>query len=211
MLSRGDDGPQRFQVEPIHPSSKPEARAIPMPMSVQPQRPFSVDPAKFRCGAEKGFSEPNRAPAAKFKGLLLWTKTKPRGVCQPVLHSKSRQSAVAAQLTKGPVTTSLIGLQLAAQLVHCDLQNGLQTPKTRQGSKADLQPRQAQLRTIHRRRQNPTRPNGDPEAPGAKSLVRTNVHFVAQRTRERALQNGCLLYTSPSPRDGLLSRMPSSA
>ena len=28
---------------------------------------------------------------------------------------------------------------------------------------------------------------------------------------ERALMNGCLLYTSPSPRDGLLSRMPSSA
>ena len=27
----------------------------------------------------------------------------------------------------------------------------------------------------------------------------------------RALVNGCLLYTSPSPRDGLLSRMPSSA
>ena len=25
------------------------------------------------------------------------------------------------------------------------------------------------------------------------------------------LTNGCLLYTSPSPRDGLLSRMPSSA
>ena len=25
------------------------------------------------------------------------------------------------------------------------------------------------------------------------------------------LQSGCLLYTSPSPRDGLLSRMPSSA
>ena len=25
------------------------------------------------------------------------------------------------------------------------------------------------------------------------------------------LPNGCLLYTSPSPRDGLLSRMPSSA
>ena len=24
-------------------------------------------------------------------------------------------------------------------------------------------------------------------------------------------RNGCLLYTSPSPRDGLLSRMPSSA
>ena len=26
-----------------------------------------------------------------------------------------------------------------------------------------------------------------------------------------ALKGGCLLYTSPSPRDGLLSRMPSSA
>ena len=26
-----------------------------------------------------------------------------------------------------------------------------------------------------------------------------------------ALDNSCLLYTSPSPRDGLLSRMPSSA
>ena len=26
-----------------------------------------------------------------------------------------------------------------------------------------------------------------------------------------ALRNSCLLYTSPSPRDGLLSRMPSSA
>ena len=28
---------------------------------------------------------------------------------------------------------------------------------------------------------------------------------------ERALAENCLLYTSPSPRDGLLSRMPSSA
>ena len=27
----------------------------------------------------------------------------------------------------------------------------------------------------------------------------------------KALKKGCLLYTSPSPRDGLLSRMPSSA
>ena len=32
------------------------------------------------------------------------------------------------------------------------------------------------------------------------------------KTREKAiLARGCLLYTSPSPRDGLLSRMPSSA
>ena len=28
---------------------------------------------------------------------------------------------------------------------------------------------------------------------------------------EEAVLGGCLLYTSPSPRDGLLSRMPSSA
>ena len=27
----------------------------------------------------------------------------------------------------------------------------------------------------------------------------------------RAMEQTCLLYTSPSPRDGLLSRMPSSA
>ena len=30
-------------------------------------------------------------------------------------------------------------------------------------------------------------------------------------TAARARNEGCLLYTSPSPRDGLLSRMPSSA
>ena len=29
--------------------------------------------------------------------------------------------------------------------------------------------------------------------------------------KPKALINFCLLYTSPSPRDGLLSRMPSSA
>ena len=29
--------------------------------------------------------------------------------------------------------------------------------------------------------------------------------------RKAGVDNGCLLYTSPSPRDGLLSRMPSSA
>ena len=33
----------------------------------------------------------------------------------------------------------------------------------------------------------------------------------ASTSRGRALRIVCLLYTSPSPRDGLLSRMPSSA
>ena len=43
------------------------------------------------------------------------------------------------------------------------------------------------------------------------------VFFSGSRLKEvvargcRALYIGCLLYTSPSPRDGLLSRMPSSA
>ena len=35
--------------------------------------------------------------------------------------------------------------------------------------------------------------------------------FVVAETAEKALPLACLLYTSPSPRDGLLSRMPSSA
>ena len=35
--------------------------------------------------------------------------------------------------------------------------------------------------------------------------------FVDQKPDVVALQELCLLYTSPSPRDGLLSRMPSSA
>ena len=47
---------------------------------------------------------------------------------------------------------------------------------------------------------------------GVPELVQENLagelpldHFVSARYK------GCLLYTSPSPRDGLLSRMPSSA
>ena len=34
---------------------------------------------------------------------------------------------------------------------------------------------------------------------------------VASKDNHFVLLSGCLLYTSPSPRDGLLSRMPSSA
>ena len=45
--------------------------------------------------------------------------------------------------------------------------------------------------------------------------LRGGVHFLYQVDLETALQqyleSTCLLYTSPSPRDGLLSRMPSSA
>ena len=37
-------------------------------------------------------------------------------------------------------------------------------------------------------------------------------HLIGTHTeQQRSISSGCLLYTSPSPRDGLLSRMPSSA
>ena len=38
-----------------------------------------------------------------------------------------------------------------------------------------------------------------------------NSHGVCNHQTERDRYQSCLLYTSPSPRDGLLSRMPSSA
>ena len=43
-------------------------------------------------------------------------------------------------------------------------------------------------------------------------MVRVRVRLrVRVRVRVRVRTRTCLLYTSPSPRDGLLSRMPSSA
>ena len=44
--------------------------------------------------------------------------------------------------------------------------------------------------------------------PGDKVLVELSTYDL---TRGRITYRFCLLYTSPSPRDGLLSRMPSSA
>ena len=38
-----------------------------------------------------------------------------------------------------------------------------------------------------------------------------HLHFQTLLDHDGAVVNACLLYTSPSPRDGLLSRMPSSA
>ena len=40
-------------------------------------------------------------------------------------------------------------------------------------------------------------------------FINNNQRYIAQRFYDD--DQGCLLYTSPSPRDGLLSRMPSSA
>ena len=41
--------------------------------------------------------------------------------------------------------------------------------------------------------------------------VREQIMDKYIRTQKTHLEQDCLLYTSPSPRDGLLSRMPSSA
>ena len=45
-----------------------------------------------------------------------------------------------------------------------------------------------------------------------KTGFKADIYFVGQdKLCIWAIDNACLLYTSPSPRDGLLSRMPSSA
>ena len=44
-----------------------------------------------------------------------------------------------------------------------------------------------------------------PRRAGSQLAIRDDGHMVG------SVSGGCLLYTSPSPRDGLLSRMPSSA
>ena len=51
------------------------------------------------------------------------------------------------------------------------------------------------------------------DAPEWDQTCRTRLGIIIPCGREvaEALSDDCLLYTSPSPRDGLLSRMPSSA
>ena len=49
---------------------------------------------------------------------------------------------------------------------------------------------------------------------GMELMNDDNLHVLgaaADFVRQKAVGDTCLLYTSPSPRDGLLSRMPSSA
>ena len=50
---------------------------------------------------------------------------------------------------------------------------------------------------------------GDTFTPIDRILIALST--VNSKAKEALLCGGCLLYTSPSPRDGLLSRMPSSA
>ena len=53
----------------------------------------------------------------------------------------------------------------------------------------------------------------DEESGGSEDIMHRlqNARDAFQRLRRVWAARGCLLYTSPSPRDGLLSRMPSSA
>ena len=58
--------------------------------------------------------------------------------------------------------------------------------------------------------------SGDPRADlyillTAISILSLITYFFAKSKRKNARLNDCLLYTSPSPRDATLSRMPSSA
>ena len=59
-----------------------------------------------------------------------------------------------------------------------------------------------------------------PETTGVKNAggitrfmreTKVELKKVTWPTKQELIANTCLLYTSPSPRDGLLSRMPSSA
>ena len=42
-------------------------------------------------------------------------------------------------------------------------------------------------------------------------IMPSHLHLILNTNNEKGLSNICLLYTSPSPRDATLSRMPSSA
>ena len=44
-----------------------------------------------------------------------------------------------------------------------------------------------------------------------QDLINERAHMESEIRALKKRANSCLLYTSPSPRDGLLSRMPSSA
>ena len=51
----------------------------------------------------------------------------------------------------------------------------------------------------------------DPLAVARQSVHDFNRELKESASRQQAALNSCLLYTSPSPRDATLSRMPSSA
>ena len=57
---------------------------------------------------------------------------------------------------------------------------------------------------------NPSTYDGAGLDPESARMMKATVEWFENRGKAE-LKRACLLYTSPSPRDGLLSRMPSSA
>ena len=51
----------------------------------------------------------------------------------------------------------------------------------------------------------------EPSVVAIATDAKNNKSVLAVGTEAKSMLGSCLLYTSPSPRDGLLSRMPSSA
>ena len=88
---------------------------------------------------------------------------------------------------------------------------------TLQDDEADAVPYNATLPATDNTMQTPRRPEAGGRIPSDISVNRNSVMVtepISSRTgQDPGLAPGgvCLLYTSPSPRDGLLSRMPSSA
>ena len=81
-----------------------------------------------------------------------------------------------------------------------------------------LQPRQTKYRKMHKGRNRGLAQNGNTIAFGRFGLVASGRGRItarqieaARRAMTRHIKRGCLLYTSPSPRDRQKSRMPSSA
>ena len=56
-----------------------------------------------------------------------------------------------------------------------------------------------------------SRKSADPKDSYVASLYQGRTDAILKKVGEEATETICLLYTSPSPRDATLSRMPSSA
>src|SRR5665647_3809088 len=66
----------------------------------------------------------------------------------------------------------------------------------------------ATLQAVNRLRSNP---NSEKALQAVKDSYPMSITYFQGKIDFALSTNSCLLYTSPSPRDGLLSRMPSSA
>ena len=163
--------------------------------------------------------------------------TRVRSSAASDVYKRQIKALVAAALALPPANAlrrwtyhCLFGLIAVAGLrhsealnLHCDdvdLDQGVLTIRESKFGKSRLVPLHATtisvLRDYSARRDAHLAPPRSPYffvAEQGGRLLHQYVHRVFWRlSRQIGLrQKGCLLYTSPSPRDGLLSRMPSSA